>query len=146
MGVGEGGQGRPAGAFDPAAHLAVVDLVRGLVADGIVTGVHDVADGGLALSLAELAVRSGVGVEAGGVEDWMALFSESPSRFVVAAQGDAAIAVTRRADAAGVPWRHLGRAGGERIVVEGLVDVAVAEATEAWRDRLPAAFGTAAAH
>ena len=65
---------------------------------------------------------------------------------MVAVQGDAAVAVTRRADAAGVAWRHLGHAGGDRVVVDGLVDLTVVEATVAWRGRLPAAFGTAAAH
>ncbi len=42
-----------------------------------------------------------------------------------------------RAAEAGVGFRVLGRAGGDRIVVEGLVDLAVAEAAAAWRGRLP---------
>jgi hypothetical protein len=36
-----------------------------------------------------------------------------------------------------VAFRVLGEAGGDRVVVEGLVDVGVREATEAWRGRLP---------
>jgi phosphoribosylformylglycinamidine synthase len=132
--------------FDAAAHLAVAGLVRGLVLDGLVAGLHDVADGGLGLTLAELVVHAGRGVQVSGVEDWMALFAESPSRVVVCVVGDAAVAVTRRADAAGVPWRALGHVQGDRLVVDGLVDVEVEAAVAAWRSRLPAAFGVAAAH
>ena len=35
----------------------------------------------------------------------------------------------------------LGEAGGDRLVVDGIVDVDVAEATEAWRTALPRALG-----
>ena len=43
--------------------------------------------------------------------------------------------VTRAAEA-GVGFRVLGSTGGDRVVVDGLVDLGVAEATAAWRDRL----------
>ena len=41
-----------------------------------------------------------------------------------------------RAAEAGVGFRVLGTAGGDRLVVEGLVDVGVDELTAAWRGRL----------
>ena len=40
----------------------------------------------------------------------------------------------------------LGDAGGDRLVLGRLVDVAVSDVVAAWRDRLPAAFGTATTH
>ena len=46
--------------------------------------------------------------------------------------------------AAGVPARVLGEAGGDRIVVDGLVDLDLAEATAAWRNRLPDALDAVA--
>jgi hypothetical protein len=36
-----------------------------------------------------------------------------------------------------VGFRVLGSTGGDRVVVDGLFDLGVAEATAAWRDRLP---------
>jgi len=39
----------------------------------------------------------------------------------------------------------LGQAGGDRLVVDGLVDVALADAVDAWRDALPRALGQLAA-
>jgi hypothetical protein len=37
-----------------------------------------------------------------------------------------------------VRFHVLGTAGGDRIVIDGLVDLPVAEAEAAWRHRLPA--------
>jgi phosphoribosylformylglycinamidine synthase len=48
------------------------------------------------------------------------------------------VEVTRRAAAAGVAAAALGHAGGDRLVVDGLVDVAVADARAAWTGSLPA--------
>ena len=52
-----------------------------LVATGdLLKGVHDVSGGGLALALAECAVRSGVGAGVDGIAGHGELFSEAPSR------------------------------------------------------------------
>ena len=81
----------------------------------------------------------GVGCSVDGVAGPAELFSESPSRVVLGTpRPDEVLA---RAQAAGVPARVLGTAGGDRIVVAGLLDLAVAEAAEAWRVALPGALG-----
>jgi phosphoribosylformylglycinamidine synthase len=110
--------------------------------------VHDVADGGLAVTLAELSVASGVGMAVQGpsVADHSLLFSEAPSRVVVClapgSGGEQAGAELRaRAGRVGVPVSVLGVAGGDRIVIGDLVDVGVAAATAAWRGAIPAALG-----
>jgi hypothetical protein len=51
--------------------------------------------------------------------------------------------VISSATAAGVPVTVLGRAHGDRLVVEGLVDASLADATDAWRDALPKAVRSA---
>ena len=129
--------------LDLQKHRAVVELIAGLVADGLVSGVHDVSDGGLGLALAEMAVRSGTGFRVGGVAGHVELFSESPSRVVMTAADAAVAEIVRRADAAGVVVGELGRAGGDRLVVEGLVDAHLGDAATAWRDPLPQAVGEA---
>ena len=133
-------------ALDVVSHRALADVVRDLVLDGLLLGLHDVGEGGLALALAELAVVSQVGFTVNGVRDGTALFSESPSRAVVCVEADRVAVVGQRCDAGGVPWTELGHAGGDRLVVEGLLDLALDEAVAAWRDRLPAAFGVASTH
>ena len=51
-----------------------------------------------------------------------------------------------RAESAGVPVAQLGLAAGDRLSVKDLLDVGLADATTAWRDRLPNAFGAAVTH
>jgi phosphoribosylformylglycinamidine synthase subunit PurL len=143
--------GRPAPgvvpAVDFAAHARVCALVVALVAsrvaggeegDGAVHGVHDVSSGGLAVALAEMAAASGVG-GAVDVEEPAELFTELPSRLVVAT-GDPA-GLCARAVAAGVPAAVLGRAGGHRLVLGGLADVAVSALREAYDGRLARELG-----
>jgi phosphoribosylformylglycinamidine synthase len=87
-----------------------------------------------------MAVRSQVGFRIDGVPDHLALFGEGPSRVVLSVPEPAVAEVRARADAAGVGWQDLGMAGGDRLVVEGLVDVPVADATAAWQAALPDAL------
>ena len=132
--------------LDLDAHVAVADLVRDLVAEGRVAGVHDAADG-LGVALAEMAVRSGRGfrvVATGADHAW--LFAESASRVVVCAINGQAEDVVRAAQSAGVTATTLGTAGGDRLVVEGLLDVSVADAVAAWKGHLPAAMEAGATH
>jgi phosphoribosylformylglycinamidine synthase len=135
--------GRPLGplpALDLKTHTAVANVARGLVLDGVASGVHDVADGGLAVALGELVARSGVGLHLAGIDGSGELFSEAPSRVVVAVAAADVAEVERRCGDAGVPVADLGTAGGDRLVVDGLVDLTVAAVVAAERDTLPAAM------
>jgi phosphoribosylformylglycinamidine synthase len=60
---------------------------------------------------------------------------------VVVAMPVAAVAeVERRCRDASLPVVDLGTAGGDRLVIDGLVDLAVADVVAAERDSLPAAM------
>src|SRR4030095_15070088 len=62
--------GMPPGADVAGAH-ALHELVRALVSGGLVDGVHDCSDGGLAVALAEMAIAGecGFDVSIGGALD-----------------------------------------------------------------------------
>ena len=141
-----GYQAGPPPALDLAAHREMADLVRHLVTTHQLAGVHDTADG-IGVALAEMAVRSGLGCVI-DVDDpdhrW--LFAESPSRVVACVPAEHLAAVRRAASTAGVSVTTLGSVGGDRLHVRGLLDVGVAEATAAWRGRLPEAMGAGATH
>jgi phosphoribosylformylglycinamidine synthase subunit PurL len=126
---------------DLAAVAATAEVVRGLVLDGALSGAHDVAEGGLAAALAEMAVAGGVGFTVARIHDLAELFGEASGRVAVSVAPEAMAAVEERAAAAGVGAVRLGLAGGDRLVVKGLLDVALADARDAWRNRLPAALG-----
>ena len=75
--------------LDLARHAQLVEFVARSVGAGVagrdtlVTGIHDVSAGGIGVTLAEFAVRTGIGLEVGGIADHRALFTEAPSRVVV---------------------------------------------------------------
>jgi phosphoribosylformylglycinamidine synthase len=138
--------GGPLAPLDLVAHVDLCELVRSLAAErshelGVV-GIHDVADGGLALCLAEMCAASGVGAATspGVVTTPAELFSEAPSRVIVASVEPEAVLLA--AENAGVPARVLGQGGSDRLVVGGLLDLAVEELVAARSERLP----DAAAH
>ena len=138
-------QGHRRGAIEPVdyeTHLAVAELVRGLVNDGVVSAVHDVSTGGVGVCAAEMAIASGVGCTLARVPDHRALFSESPSRVLVAVSPEMMGDVETRAATNGVPFARVGLATGDRMTIKGLVDVAVSDLDSSFRSRLPDALGS----
>jgi phosphoribosylformylglycinamidine synthase len=128
---------------DLVSHRELCRFVRELVAREVqeddpprlVRGLHDVADGGLGVALAECARASRTGAEVDGIADHGGLFAELPVRVLVATRlPDELI---RLAADAGLGARVIGAAGGARLVVHGLVDVGL--------DELDAASGGIAA-
>jgi phosphoribosylformylglycinamidine synthase len=128
-------------ALDLEAVSAAAAAVRELVAAGLVQGAHDVARGGVAVALAEMAVRSGVGFTAARLADHTALFAESSGRAVLCVDPEQLRVVLDVLEARGVPHSRIGVAGGDRLVVKDQFDLALGEATAAARDRLPDALG-----
>jgi phosphoribosylformylglycinamidine synthase len=141
--------GREDGA-PPPVDLAVErrngDLVRGLIRDGRVETVHDLADGGLAVAAAEMALASGIGLwletqRSLPAHAW--LFGEDQGRYLLAvppAREDEVLAAAR---AAGVPAAVIGDAGGADFAAEGLFDIpldSLRATHEAW---LPGFMGGA---
>jgi phosphoribosylformylglycinamidine synthase len=135
--------GRPPVAnLDAAQRLH--DLVRDLVSGRSVGGVHDCSDGGLAVAMAEMAFGGGLGFTATLPPDLpaaAACFSESANRVIVSVDARPLPHILKRAEDAGVHAFDLGPVGGDRLVIDGAVDVALADAERAWRDAIPSALG-----
>jgi phosphoribosylformylglycinamidine synthase subunit PurL len=131
--------------LDPVAHQRLVDLVAGLVGTEVggggrlLSAVHDVASGGLGVAVAEMALFGGIGATVTGIDGHGELFSELPSRILVTT--DRPTDLLAAADAAGVPAALLGSAGGDRLVVEGLLDVALSDLRSTFDRSLPALLG-----
>lgn len=127
--------------LDLAAVASTASAVRDLVAAGLVLGAHDVARGGVALTLAEMAVRSGLGFAAARLSDHTDLFGESAGRAVLCVDPERLRDVLDRLTERGIPHERIGVAGGDRLTVKGQFDLPLADATAAWRDRLPGTLG-----
>ena len=104
-----------------------------------VTAVHDVAGGGLAVALAEMAAVTRVGATVPEIESREELFAEFAGRFVLASAD--APALLARAAAAGVPAVVIGQAGGETLELGTLVEVAVTDVVARRGGALVAALG-----
>jgi phosphoribosylformylglycinamidine synthase II len=126
-------------AVDYERHAALLSLVRSLVSDGMLAGVHDVSEGGMGVALAEMAFAGNVGFRVTGVDGHAQLFSEAPSRVVVCVIPDQVPEVLGRAATAGVPAAVLGESGGDRLIVEDLLDVPLADARNRWQSAVPEA-------
>jgi phosphoribosylformylglycinamidine synthase len=136
--------------LDLVLHARLLEAVVSLVQDPrlLIDGIHDVSDGGVGLALAEMAVHSGVGfrIASAAVADHTALFGEGPSRVVLSVPSANMAAVEDVLSGAGIDMIVLGSAGGDRLIVDGLVDVALAEAVAASQGALPAALGAVGTH
>jgi phosphoribosylformylglycinamidine synthase len=127
--------------LDLPAHRRLLELVSGLAPTVGIGGIHDVSGGGLAVALAEMAIGGGTGALVHGVGDHRALFGEAPSRVLVSADPAAAEGLRARAEGAGLAAADLGEAGGDHLLIAGLVDVPVATLAAAARKVLPDALG-----
>ncbi len=114
---------------DPAAEAALAQVLIACAADGLLTGAHDLADGGLAQGLAESVLRAGVGasvslaplLERERVDAGAALFSESAARVLLAVRPDALDDVRTLCERHAVPVLELGLTTDEPVLeVTGL--------------------------
>jgi phosphoribosylformylglycinamidine synthase subunit PurL len=102
---------------DLAAERRAGDLIQSLVAEGLVTAVHDCSDGGAAVALAEMALAGNIGVIVPVVPQIpnpaAILFGEDQGRYIVTTR-DAAT-VRARATSANIFSIPLGSTGGDAM-------------------------------
>lgn len=117
------------------------------VGNSDLTGAHDLSEGGLAQAVVEMAFRTegGVTLDLPAVhgDEFVALFSESASRALVATTPDRVDAVLARAAEKGVPAAVIGETAEGRALTFGDVTVDLDELKAAWKATLPDLFGHA---
>jgi len=125
-------EGREEGAA-PAVDLGIEkkngDFVRKLIEAGRVDTVHDVSDGGLLVTIAEMAMPRGIGASVGlaGLPDAIPFwFGEDQARYVIAAPFAEAEKIVAEARAAFIQVAELGKTGGDEITLDDKDSVAVA--------------------
>lgn len=109
----------PAPELDLPAQQKLVDVLLGQIREGRIVAAHDIADGGLLVTLAEMLfadkVTFGASVDLGALDGVKRadslLFGESQGRVVVAVKSaEDAAKVLDAAKAAGLPAAHIGQA------------------------------------
>ncbi|MBI4198100.1 MAG: phosphoribosylformylglycinamidine synthase subunit PurL [Chloroflexi bacterium] len=109
------------------------------IQEGLLHSAHDCSDGGLAVALAECAIQSDLGFKGDfpfhGRWD-AALFGEAQSRIVVSLAPEALPRLAALCTEEGVPYTHLGGAGGQRFIIREVLDIPLKRIADAWRGGL----------
>lgn len=124
--------------------------------DGMITAAHDVSDGGIAIAIAEMAMRANIGARfwvQDDIEPFVFLFSESTARAVVVIPRSEELRFTEMCAARGLPAYRVGvvdsglgaDAGhpGEQVIVMGeLFTFTIDQLRQVHEATLPAIFNT----
>ena len=106
---------------DLAAERKTGDLIRDGIANGQLSAVHDVSDGGIAVTLAEMALAGNIGAMIDRKQPFgcaASFFAEDQGVYVVTVHDHALLDFLGAAHAAGVEAEPLGRTGGKRLIFE----------------------------
>jgi phosphoribosylformylglycinamidine synthase len=119
----------PVGALPPLDPATVREAHRGVregIRSGALHSAHDIAEGGIAVALAECCIAGGIGARV-ELPDDLPLFAEALGQAFLVSGEEAALD------------DHLviGRVGGEKLEIAGELDVAVSELQTAWQRGLP---------
>ncbi len=96
---------------DLAAERQLAEILVAGSRDGMLTAAHDLSDGGVAVGLMEMALRSGVGARTwipDGIDPFVFLFSESAARAIVVVPRSEELRFTEMCGARGFPCERIG--------------------------------------
>lgn len=117
------------------------ELLRRLISEELLQSVHDLADGGLAVALAEscLAARIGAFVDLNcSAKPELELFGEGPSRVLVSVNPDLGEQVKNSINEAGVPIKEIGVVQGDLLKITSgggtLIELKIALMEKAYRE------------
>jgi phosphoribosylformylglycinamidine synthase subunit PurL len=127
-------------ALDMDYEKRVQAAIREVAAAGLAESSHDVADGGLAVALAECSF-DGIGARVkldSGLRPELTLFHEGPSRIVVStASPDAVAAIAAKH---GVECATLGTTEADSLVIDGLLSSSIEDLRAPWQNSLEEAL------
>ena len=120
------------------------DFLLNLIQNQKVNAAHDISDGGLAVTLAEMAVFSGKGaaLSVKGLEgsDHEILYSEAQSGVVVTAGFDQTSAFEKIIQESGIPFKTLGVVGGDELMIDTGIQLSVRSLKTAFESAIPSAM------
>jgi phosphoribosylformylglycinamidine synthase len=128
-------------AVDLKAEKAAGDFVRTQIGRRVLTAVHDLSDGGLAIALAEMAIAGGIGASVAiprGVAKLGWLFGEDQARYLITCREANGAEIIAAARAAGVLVDRIGSVGGDELVCGDVFGIRLAKLKAAYENWFPA--------
>jgi len=129
----------PPPALDLELEADVQDAVREGILAGLVRSAHDCSEGGVAVTLAESCMASGLGADVhlhDELHPVASLFGETQSRIVVSVAEPDAEAFVSSLIAREVPYSVIGTVGGDRFTICERLDLTLDELREAFEPTL----------
>ncbi|GGM16863.1 phosphoribosylformylglycinamidine synthase subunit PurL [Nakamurella endophytica] len=134
---------------DLAAERLLAQILLAGSRDGMISAAHDLSEGGLAQALVEMCLVGDTGARVvlpdgdGPADPFVALFSESSARVLVAVPRTEELRFTEMCTARRQPWAKVGvvDAASRTLDIQGVGELSLPELREAWTGTLPALFG-----
>lgn len=115
-----------------------------LIRNQTISAAHDLSDGGLAVTMAEMALFSGKGaalsVRALGEDPYEVLYSEAQSGVVVTASFEKSKAAEKAFKESGIPFTTLGVVGGEELLIDTEIQLPVGKLHKSHESGIPSAM------
>ena len=131
---------------DLAREQLLADVLLAGSRDGMISAAHDLSEGGLAQAVVEMALAGETACRVllpEGADPFVALFSESTGRILVAVPRSEEPRFTSTCTMRGLPWTRIGVVddGSDSLDVQGHFTVPLTELRETFEATLPALFG-----
>ena len=126
----------------PSVHLAE-ELVNGifignLTSSNRITACHDISDGGLAIALAEMAIKGKIGCKVTIPKPvHIALFGEDQSRYVITSSTKNVEEIEDTASMTSINLTHIGKTYGTNLEINDSISIPVEEMSTAYENWLP---------
>ena len=129
--------------LDLEREKALGRVVLRAITEGLVQSAHDCSEGGLAIALAESCISNpnrkiGAVINLGDshMRKDALLFGESQSRIILSAKEKNVKELVQIAEENKTPVSIIGKVGGNKLLIKGLIDVAVNDLDKAWRNSI----------
>lgn len=109
-----------------------------------INAAHDISDGGIAVTLAEMAIFSGIGAVLSVKElngsYYDVLYSEAQSGVVVTVKREEALKFEQFCKNEELPFQELGAVGGNKLEIDSFIKIKVKELTSLYESAIPSAM------
>ncbi len=117
------------------------DYVRAQIDAGNITACHDISDGGLYVSLAEMVIASKMGmkvtVDTGTIPSHAFAFGEDQARYILSVPADKVDLILNTANNADVTTQNIGIISGDELTLNSTTPISVSELLEAHKGWMP---------
>jgi phosphoribosylformylglycinamidine synthase len=130
--------------LDLKAEQKIQSSLLSAIKKGLVESAHDCSEGGLAVALMECCISNRgnmigtkIKVSEANLRTDSLLFGETQSRIIVTCSLENSAALIAHLKSDGLPYAEIGTTGGNRLIINELIDISLEDAADAYYNALP---------